>query len=71
MYTFEKINKLASKKDLSILWIELQRYCSDVIRTDVIIDWIHEKTIKRLTFSDCSVELHYEDWIVKEIDIIK
>ena len=71
MYTFEKINKLASKKDLSTLWVELQRYCSDVIRTDIIIDWIHEKTIKRLILSDCSVELHYKDWIVKEIDIIK
>lgn len=70
-YNFKTINKLSQKKDLTILWAELQRYCSAILRTDIIIDWIHECTIKRMIFDDCIVELEYSNWIVQSIMIEK
>lgn len=71
-YNFKTINKLSQEKDLTILWAELQRYCKNTtLSTDIIIDWVHECTIKRLVFDDCSVELEYSSWVVKSIEIIK
>ena len=72
IYNYNTISKLSEKKDLTILWSELQRYCPNTTSSsDIIINWIHEATIKRLIFSDCVVELEYASWIVKSIDIIK
>ncbi len=72
MYNYKTINKLASEKDLTILGSDLQRYCPNAtLSTDIIVDDYHLFTIKRLVFNDCTVELEYESWTVKSIDIIK